>query len=304
LQSQTDWVSGEALSAGLGVSRVSVWKHIRKLQELGYPITSSSKGYRLNGFLDGLYSWEFPAREADIHYYLQVSSTMDMARTLARKGCPHFTVVIAERQHKGRGRLNRKWVSAAGGLYFTIVTRPQIPVVYSPKLNFCASYVLARVLRRQFDIFAMVKWPNDILVEEKKLAGMLSEMEADSDMVAFINIGLGINVNNDPTLHEPNATSLRKLLGRPVSRKRLLTHFLDDFENQIETSRLDNVIAQWKRYTLTLGRQVRVVTAKKTWEGTAVDVDENGALIIRLMDGTLQPVVYGDCFLTPAHKIE
>jgi BirA family biotin operon repressor/biotin-[acetyl-CoA-carboxylase] ligase len=296
LRSRKDIVSGEYLSSTLGISRVSVWKHIHKLQELGYSILSASNGYQLIGSPDIPFPWEFPGRESSIHYFSELSSTMDMAKDLTRKNCPDFTVVIAGRQTKGRGRLNRQWLSADGGLYFTLVLRPDIPLPMSSRVNFLASLTLARVLRDMYQIEAAVKWPNDILVDDRKLSGMLSELEAEADRVFFINIGMGINVNNDPTGVEPGAISLKNMLGREISRVRLLARFLDEFEERLKNAEFENVISEWKQYTVTLQRQVRIVTQREVTEGLAVDVDENGALIVKLADGSFKKIIYGDCF--------
>jgi BirA family biotin operon repressor/biotin-[acetyl-CoA-carboxylase] ligase len=296
LRSRKDIVSGEYLSSTLGISRVSAWKHIHKLQELGYSILSASNGYQLIGSPDIPFPWEFPGRESSIHYFSELSSTMDMAKDLTRKNCPDFTVVIAGRQTKGRGRLNRQWLSADGGLYFTLVLRPDIPLPMSSRVNFLASLTLARVLRDMYQIEAAVKWPNDILVDDRKLSGMLSELEAEADRVFFINIGMGINVNNDPTGVEPGAISLKNMLGREISRVRLLARFLDEFEERLKNAEFENVISEWKQYTVTLQRQVRIVTQREVTEGLAVDVDENGALIVKLADGSFKKIIYGDCF--------
>lgn len=297
LRSQNEVVSGEALSAALGISRVSVWKHIHKLQELGYEILSTSGGYRLLSSPDILFPWEYHGETCNILYYPEVSSTMDIAKDLARKNCPDFTVVIAGRQTRGRGRLKRPWLSDDGGLYFTMVLRPQIPVQLSFKVNFLASLTLVQVIRQMFQIDAMVKWPNDILVDERKISGMLSELEAESDRIFFISLGMGINVNNDPSGSEPGASSLKKILGREVLRKDLLACFLEEFGHRMRSADFENVIAEWKKYTVTLGRRVRIVTQREESQGLAKDVDENGALILKLADGSLKKVVYGDCFL-------
>jgi BirA family biotin operon repressor/biotin-[acetyl-CoA-carboxylase] ligase len=297
LRSRDDVISGEHLSASLGISRVSVWKHIHKLQELGYQILTGPSGYRLINSPDILFPWEFPGRETKIHYYPEVSSTMDTAKDLARKNCPHFTVVIAGRQTSGRGRLNRRWLSDDGGLYFTLVLRPDIPVPFSGRVNFLASLTLAQVLREMFQVDAAVKWPNDILVNGRKISGMLSELEAEADRIFFINIGMGINVNNDPSRVEPEATSLKKIKGRKVSRRKLLARFLDLFEDRINKAEFDDVISEWKKFTVTLNRHVRIVTHREISEGLAADVDENGALVLELADGTRKKIFYGDCFL-------
>ena len=296
LKTETRVVSGEILSARLGISRVAVWKHIKKLQEVGYNIEATPKGYLFISAPDALYPWEFEEKEYRVHYFDEVNSTMDIARELARKDCPHFTVVVAGRQKQGRGRLKRTWLSSQGGLYFTIVVRPQIPPVLSSRVNFAASMILAQTLRNMFNINAMVKWPNDVLVDGRKISGILSEMEAEIDRVSFISIGIGINVNNDPTPHEPMATSLKKILGKKVPRIEVLKVFLDRFEDALNDADFDNVVSEWKRYTQTLNRHVRIVTAHEVSEGLAVDVDDNGSLILKLADGSVKKIIYGDCF--------
>jgi BirA family biotin operon repressor/biotin-[acetyl-CoA-carboxylase] ligase len=296
LRTEKGLVSGETLSAALGVSRVSIWKHIQKLRDVGYEIEATAKGYQLIYSPDVPFSWELTGRESGVHYFDEVASTMETAKELAHKGCPDFTVVVAGRQTKGRGRLDRVWISDPGGLYFTIVLRPQIPIMLSSRVSFLASMTLARMLRESYDIDAMVKWPNDILVNERKICGMLTELEAEAESVHFINIGIGINVNNDPSQLEPRASSLNLILGRQVSKKEFLARFLDEFETQMTTADFKRVVSEWKNYTITLNRHVRIVTNQETSEGTAVDVDENGALILKMADGSLKEILYGDCF--------
>ncbi len=296
LRSQKEIISGEQLSTVLGISRVSVWKHIHKLQELGYHIMSTPNGYRLIDSPDIPFPWEFDDRDFNILYYPEVSSTMDTAKELARKNCSDFTVVVAGRQIKGRGRLKRQWLSDDGGLYFTIVLRPDIPVGLSSRVNFLASLTLARVLRETFQIDAAVKWPNDILVDGRKISGMLSELEAETDRVLFISIGMGINVNNDPSEVEPGASSLKKITGREISKKMLLARFLDEFQKCLQKEEFENVISEWKKYTVTLNRQVKIVTHQEVSEGLAVDVEQDGALVLELADGTRKKIIYGDCF--------
>jgi len=289
-------ISGDTIGAALGISRVSVWKHIRELQESDYKIIVTSKGYQLVDTTDTPFPWEISGRESKVHYFPELGSTMDMAREMARKGCPHFTVVVAGRQTRGRGRLKREWCSLEGGLYFTLVLRPKISPIFSARLIFCASLILARLLNKRFSIPAQVKWPNDILVRGRKISGMLSEMEAEGDRVTFINIGIGINVNNDLTFQADRAISLREILKKSVSRKELLSMFLDAFENRVEHTNLDHVVSEWKQYSTTLNRKIRIVTQDEVSEGLAKDVDENGTLILELADGSVKKIVHGDCF--------
>jgi BirA family biotin operon repressor/biotin-[acetyl-CoA-carboxylase] ligase len=233
---------------------------------------------------------------------------MNTAKELARKGCADFTTVIAGCQTSGRGRLDRQWASEKGGLYFTVVLRPDLPPVLSFRVGFLASLTLARILNEMFGIDVRVKWPNDLLVDECKICGMLSELEAEADRVAFINIGIGLNVNNNPPSIEPAATSLKTILGRRVSQKEILSRYLDALEAQMQAAAYDDVIEGWKQFTVTLNRQVRVVTTREVYEGKAVDVDDTGALILKCADGSLKTIRFGDCFhqspsayLNPAH---
>jgi BirA family biotin operon repressor/biotin-[acetyl-CoA-carboxylase] ligase len=298
LAENTNFISGESLSKHLGVSRVAVWKHIQKLQACGYDIHSGPKGYHLIQSPDIPFPWELPERESRIHFFDTASSTMDIARELARKGCPDFTVVIAETQTCGRGRMDRNWVSPEGGLYFTLVLRPHIPPVMSPLVNFGAAFVLARTLQEFCGVDARVKWPNDVLVHDRKVSGMLSEMEAAGDQVSFVNIGIGINMNNDLPPDLPSATSIKNITGKACSRKAFLSEFLDRLENRIHQPDLATVIAEWKTCSATLGQQVRIVSRQGITEGKAMDVDPNGALVVQTANGDLKKIYYGDCFHT------
>ncbi len=289
-------ISGEALSAQLGISRVSVWKHIQGLVHSGISIVSSPKGYRLTHDPDSLHPLTFDICQDRVHFFQETTSTMDEAQRLARRGCADFTVVIAQRQTRGRGRMQRSWVSVDGGLYFTVVTRPDIPAIRSGLVNLAAAIDMADLLRTMYRVDAGLKWPNDILVNEKKICGILSQMEAEGDQMAHMNIGIGLNVNNAIEPEAPMAISLKALLGRTVPRREVLVAFLEIFQQRLLKFDPRCVIDEWKSNNVTLGRRVRVVTVKDRVEGTAVDVDSHGGLVLRLADGTLQTVVYGDCF--------
>ena len=297
LRSCGDGAPADQLSAALGISRVSLEKHIDQLQDSGYQINLTAGGYRLVNSPDILFPWEYQGAAANILYFPEVTSTMDIARQQARNNCPDLTVVIAGRQTRGRGRLKRRWLSDDGGLYFTMVLRPSIPVQSCFKVNFLASLTLTRVIREMLGIDAMVKWPNDILVADRKISGMISELEAEAQRVFFINVGIGINVNNDPTAAEPGASSLKKIAGRAISRKDLLTRFLAAFGDRMQNADFEDVISEWKQYTVTLGRRVRIVTHREQSEGLALDVDENGALVLEQADGQRKKIIYGDCFI-------
>ncbi len=289
-------VSGEQMSRLLNISRVAVWKHINHLKKSGFEIESTPKGYRLVSAPDIPFPWMFAGRSAKIHYFPEVDSTMDQAMVLARAGCPPFTVVIADRQIKGRGRLQRKWQSQAGGLYFTIVLRPALIPTVCPVINLAAALDLVETLAQCCQVRAQVKWPNDVLVDGRKIAGILSQMEAESDHVAFINIGIGLNLNNQPNDTDIPAVSVAQLTGGHADRVRILNNFLDRFENRMNAFSQPDIIEGWKQRSVTLGRRVRVVTIRESLEGLAIDLDEDGGLILEQADGSRRTVFYGDCF--------
>ena len=297
LLSQSDGiVSGEALSKQLGVSRVAVWKHIRQLQAAGYALEATAKGYRLLESSDTPYPWNFGGFSESVHYYPKVTSTMERAMALAREGCRDFTVVVADVQTQGRGRLHRKWRSDAGGLYFTMVLRPQIPPAEAPLLNLAAAVDLAQILKQLYGIEARLKWPNDVQVDGRKIAGILSLMEAESDRVTFVALGIGININNSPAHLDQPVTSISRLIGRSTSRSDFLKAFLDAFHQRLNQDFPADLIAQWKQLSSTLGQKVKIRTTTSDHEGIAVDIDSSGALVLKTVDGDLRPVVFGDCF--------
>jgi BirA family transcriptional regulator, biotin operon repressor / biotin---[acetyl-CoA-carboxylase] ligase len=292
-------VSGVKLSKALNVSRVAVWKHIKVLKESGFYVDSRPKGYALLNHDDLLLPFCFKKQfQKTIFHFQELESTMDKAKFLAKNDAPHLSVVIAENQTTGRGRLNRKWFSSKGGLWFTIILKPATPPPLSYIYNFAASLSLSRSLRRLFDVNVSVKWPNDLLLNQKKIVGLLSEMETRGDMVEFLNIGIGINVNNQPQKDEPKAISLKDVLDKNLSRRLILETFLEDFKHQIQKIDCPKIIEQWKKQTSTIGSNVRIETSTDFHEGIAVDVDETGALIIEDKKGKTKKIIYGDCFHT------
>jgi len=290
-------VSGVHLSKTLNVSRVAVWKHIKALKESGFYIESRPKGYLLLNHDDLLLPFCFKKEfQKKIFHFQEIETTMDKAKFLAKNNASHLSVVIAENQTLGRGRLNRKWFSSKGGLWFTLILKPKTPPQLSYIYNFAASLSLSRSLRRLFEVDVSVKWPNDLLLNGKKLVGLLSEMETRGDMVEFLNIGIGINVNNWPQKYEPKAISLKDVLGKNLSRRLILETFLDEFKNHIQQIDCPEIIDQWKKQTSTIGSHVRIETQTEFYEGLAIDVDDTGALIIKDDTGKTKKIIYGDCF--------
>ena len=295
LRESGDYVSGEWLSKELGISRVSVWKHIRNLKQDGYVVEASPRGYRLIASPDLLLPYEFPDLEHKIHYFGEIGSTMLVARELAKKGVEQGTIIIAESQTSGRGRLNREWFSPRGGIYFTIILKPEISPIYAPRINLMASVAVAKAIRTFCGLKAELKWPNDVLLAGKKVCGILAEMEAEVDAINYVNLGIGINVNAYVSQCEGGGTSLRAELGGEVSRREFFNTLLTEIEAQQSLLTGNGLLEEWKSLSATLNREVRIVAPGEEIVGRAVDIDTSGALILRSEDGSLRSAIAGDC---------
>jgi len=289
------YFSGEILSKQLGVSRVSIWKHIRNLKDHGYVIRSSPRGYRLVSSPDLLLPYEFPGLEQRIHYFTEIGSTMDVARELARNGAEEGTIVIAEAQTRGRGRLSREWLSPKGGIYFTLVLRPKVSPAYASRINLMASVAVATTIGKLLGLKADLKWPNDVLIEKKKVCGILAEMNAEMDVVNFVNLGIGINANTTIPQFEETATSLKHALGKIINRKEFLNALLMELERRQPLLMKADLIEEWKEFSGTLNKDVRIIAPGEVIIGQAIDVDTTGALIIKERGGSLKKAVAGDC---------
>ncbi len=292
-------LSGVKISEETGITRVAVWKHIKALKASGIAIDARPKGYALADHEDLLHPFCFgPDFQDRIFHFPEVVTTMDTAKALAREGAPHMSCCVAEHQTRGRGRLNREWVSSRGGLWFTLILKPDLPPPMAYIYNFAASLSLCKTLNRLFDLDTQVKWPNDLLLSGSKLSGLLSEMETQADMIHFLVMGIGININNDPSHGEFKATSIKNILGRSVSRRRVLAEFLTEFTENTLDMNIPAIMAEWRKHTSTIGTRVRVETLNTTIEGKAVGVDDTGSLLLETDDGQLETVIYGDCFHT------
>jgi BirA family biotin operon repressor/biotin-[acetyl-CoA-carboxylase] ligase len=295
LRERSNYLSGETLSEQLGVSRVSIWKHIHSLKKAGYVIDTSPKGYRLVSSPDLLLPYEFPDLEHKIHYFPQIGSTMDVARELAKKGAKEGTMVIAEAQTHGRGRLSRGWLSPEGGIYLTLILRPRISPAYAPRINLMVAIAVAATIRKLLGLKAQVKWPNDVLIAGKKVCGILAEMDAEMDVVNFVNIGIGINANTSVPRFEKTATSLKDVLGRAISRKEFLSALLVEIERRLPLLMKSDLLDEWKKLSATLKKNVRIMSLGEAVIGHAIDIDDTGALILKGKNGALRTVLVGDC---------
>ena len=290
-----EFVSGEAISDKLGLSRAAVWKHVNALRGQGYRIDAvPARGYRLVEIPDRLGELELrPLLNTHdvgqvLHWFAEVGSTNDVAKQLADEGAAHGEVVVAETQTAGRGRRGRGWVSPPGrNVYLSVVLRPELPPARAPELTLLASVAVCQAVR-QAGVSAAIKWPNDLLVSGRKLAGVLTEMAAELDQVQWVVLGLGINVNSReedfPEEVRPLATSLALQRGEPVPRALFVAALLTALEEWLDRHAAEGfepVRAAWRAMSDTLGREVRVRTGEGDLEGVATDVDGSGALLVR-----------------------
>jgi len=302
-------VSGEELSGALQVSRTAVWKHIKSLKELGYRIEAvPSQGYRLVASPDLLIPAEIAAGLTStrigrhIICFKETDSTNEVAFKLAEEGAEEGTVVVAEAQRRGKGRLGRRWESPAGvNLYCSIVLRPPILPIKAAQLTFLSTVAVARAIAATSSLNAFIKWPNDLLINGRKVAGLLNEMSAETEKVNFVVLGIGVNINMHrdqfPTELRHPATSLFLEGGGPVSRlafTRALLEALDELYETYLHHGYGPVREEWLARCNFLGRQVRISFQEKELGGTAEGIDADGALLVRLVDGKIERVLAGD----------
>lgn len=304
------FISGQALSSSLGVSRTAVWKHIEKAREMGFSIEASpSKGYRLdtsggapfNGVevSSGL-STEFIGR--NIRFYRSLDSTNIKAFELGRAGEPEGTAVIADAQTGGKGRLGRRWESPAGvNLYTSVLLRPLIPPRRAHNMTFVSAVALAETVESFGPVRPTVKWPNDILLEGKKAAGILLEMDSEPDRVHFIVAGIGVNINmkeaDMPGPLRSIATSLYEKKGGTTDRAEFagaLYSALEKWYKVYKESGFSPVLEAWKGFFASTGKPVTVRSFDAVTEGVCMGVDSDGALLVRIGSGVTERVVSGD----------
>ena len=305
-------VSGPEIADRLDVSRAAVWKHIEALREAGFSIDGGEAGYELVSVPDfGGHAVEFGLDAPfEVEYHESISSTNDRARDLAAEGRADV-VVLADEQTGGRGRLDREWTAPSGGIWLSLLLRPTVPPADAPAFTLAAAVATTRVAR-EAGVDAGIKWPNDVLVpggteasqtaseevrgadddgNQRKLTGILTEMEGEADRVSWVVVGIGINANVDAAALVDGATSLREENG-DVDRRVFTQRVLEEFHEL--RSDLHTVVPAWRDLADTLGRRVRVDTAGGEVVGEAVDVEFPGTLVVETEDGTVR-VSAGDC---------
>jgi BirA family biotin operon repressor/biotin-[acetyl-CoA-carboxylase] ligase len=302
-----DFVSGEAISDKLGLTRAAVWKHVESLRAHGYRIDAvPARGYRLAEVPDRLTPLELRPLLGThdlgqvLHWYEEIGSTNDRAKELAEEGAEHGEVVVAEAQSAGRGRRGRSWASPSRkNLYFSVVLRPDLPPARAPELTLVASLAICDALRHA-GVDAGIKWPNDLLASGRKIGGILTELAAEADRVHWVVIGVGVNVNarpeDFPEELRGGATSVLVERGEPAPRALFAAACLTELEAWLDRHAEDGfapVRDAWRARSVTLGREVSVAAHGREIVGTAEDIDEAGALLVRGPSG-LERISAGD----------
>jgi BirA family biotin operon repressor/biotin-[acetyl-CoA-carboxylase] ligase len=307
LSKSTDFVSGAELSNSLGITRAALWKRINSLRSRGFQIEGSrGRGYKLSG------TPELSAEEIklfvkgdlgrEVVLLEKVDSTNDLAMDLALRGRPHGTVVIADSQSRGRGRLGRRWASPPGAnIYMSVILRSEISPKDATLLTVASSVACALAVRKLSGLNAGIKWPNDIVVSRRKLGGILLEMRSEPDRVLFAVVGIGMNVNiragGLPPDVRPIATSILMETGRRLKRSLLIAGILDELDNELKTLKGEGAVPllnKWRGLSVTIGKRVRVATSRETFTGDALDIDSEGLLIVKAEDGGLRTISSGD----------
>lgn len=308
LKNAEDYISGEALSSALNVSRAAIWKHIKNLKTKGYLIEGiSNKGYKLISSPDLIDKNELLSLlktsiiGKNIIYFDDIDSTNLKGKELAQNHIEDGSLIISEKQNLGNGRFNRKWVSPKGGLWFSLVLRPNLPPTEAPKITQIAAASVYKALS-DFDIDTTIKWPNDIYINDKKLCGILSEMKCDMDRVHYLILGIGINVNiDDKDFDEsvkPIATSLKIQFNKLFNRNELLAEFLNHFEvlysKFITNLDLSETISICRDHSNIFGKKAKLITYNNEEIVTCVSLSDTGDLIIIDSLGNEKAVLTGE----------
>jgi len=308
-----DGVSGADLSDRLGISRAAIWARIEDLRKLGYEIEASPhRGYQLLNDPDLLNADDLQARLGkdtrigrDIRVFQETDSTNDVVERLARDRVPEGVVVFAESQLRGRGRLGRKWSSPAGrGLWFSVLLRPDLHPQEATRLTIAGATALWRAILEQTGIRAEVKWPNDLLIGGRKVAGILTEMNAELDHVNYVILGIGVDVNQTaadfPADLRRIATSLRIETRQPIARAALAAAILQELDRdyaRVVNGQFAAVADEWEQHCTTIGRQVIVQIGERRLRGRAEALHDDGTLLLRTEHGHVERVMGGDVSL-------
>lgn len=309
LANPQEFVSGEEISRRLSVSRTAVWKQINKLRDAGYEFEAvPHKGYRILrkperlDTLSLLKALKTSTVGRKVKIIESTVSTQEEARKLAEEGATEGTLVISEEQTGGKGRMGRKWYSPKGkGIWMSLVLRPLQPMHYMPQLTLMTGVAVCRAVRKVTGVAAGLKWPNDLLVNGRKISGILLESAAEDEYVRYCIAGIGISVNLDAEDYPQEltgvATSLKIESGEQIDRVALIASVLEEFEQLYALYQQEGfgpIASLWEALSVTLGKPVTVNTARGPVEGIAMKLDPSGALLVSVDDGQLVPIFSGD----------
>ena len=294
----TEYLSGQDLSDVLRISRVAVWKHIKKIKDLGYTIESKQKlGYRLIANTNLLLPWEISQNLKtktignDVYYFDSLKSTQEYAVKIAANSKNNGTVIIAQQQTGGKGRDGRKWMSPKGGIWLSIILQPKFDISAITLFPIASSVALSVAIEKCFDIKPELKWPNDIAIKGKKVAGMLVDASLESNRIESIVLGVGINFDVDVKKIEkdlkntPNfygATSLKNLKkdSNPIELIQTFLVELEQIINFLNTGQTKKIVKDWTQRSSTIGKMIEIMTREGKIKGRAIKIDDDGALII------------------------
>jgi len=309
LRSNPDFVSGEAISSTLGISRNAVHKHVKSLRSRGYKILGvSHRGYKLEEEPCRLSVPTIVAATRNtlfgraIRYYDEIESTNLEAKSLAADGAPEGTVVIAECQTAGRGRLGRRWTSPAGrGLLFSVVLRPDLPMSDAHLLTLVAATAAADAIEAHTGVAVRLKWPNDLFIDDRKFGGVLTEITGEQDVIDWVVIGIGLNVNTEytdlPVPLRRSAASLKMAAGHPVDRSELLARILLSLESSylaVRRNGFAQAIESFRDRDYLSHKTVSVQTREGPVVGEMVGIDDRGALLLQLPHRHIRRFYAGD----------
>ena len=306
LRNSKDYVSGQQLCDRFGVSRTAVWKVINQLKEEGYQIESvTRKGYRLVECPEIFSEWEITSRLTTawagqkICYYEETGSTNIDAKRLAEEGALHGTTVVADKQSQGRGRRGRSWQSPSGSaVYMSIALKPDFAPDKASMLTLVMALSVVEAITELTGLEAAIKWPNDIVVNGKKVCGILTEMSAEPDYIHYVVIGVGINVNNQTQDFEDEvrqiATSLKieadKTISRAAMVERILFYFEKNYDTFVRKLDLSELQEAYQKYLINLNAEVKVLDPKGEYTGIARGINATGELLVEKEDGTIETV--------------
>lgn len=308
LRGTKDYISGQELCEQLGVSRTAVWKYMKQLKEEGYEIQAvQNKGYRLVEVPDVLGESEIKSRMntrwagREVYFYEEIDSTNTQAKRLAEEGAVSGTLVVSDCQTKGKGRRGRVWESPKGtALYMTLMIRPQIRPERASMLTLVIGLSVVQAIRNVLKVEVGIKWPNDVVLNKKKLVGILTEMNAQMDYIEYLVLGVGINANTKefPPEIQDKATSLQIELGYPVNRAELVAETMKCFENNYEifekTQDLSGLMEAYQEVLVNYNQPVRVLEPGNEYSGIARGINELGELLVERENGVVETVYAGE----------